>query len=139
MVTEFGMSSLGPVQFEQQSESSVFLGRDYNKSRNFSGQIAFQIDEEVRAIINKQYAITEKIIKDNMDLLDLIAKTLIEKETLTKEEIDSLVNNGKLPEEELSLEDMTIAELKEYASKKDIDLKSTKKEDIINELKDALK
>ena len=131
--------SLGPVQFEQQSESSVFLGRDYNKSRNFSGQIAFQIDEEVRAIINKQYAITEKIIKDNMDLLDLIAKTLIEKETLTKEEIDSLVNNGKLPEEELSLEDMTIAELKEYASKKDIDLKSTKKEDIINELKDALK
>ena len=114
MVTEYGMSNLGPVQFEQQSEGSVFLGRDYNKSRNFSGQIAFQIDEEVRSIINEQYKVTEKIIKENMDLLDLIAKTLIEKETLTKEEIDSLVENGSLPNDdsEISFEDMTVAELK---------------------------
>ncbi len=140
MVTEYGMSSLGPVQFEQQSEGSVFLGRDYNKSRNFSGQIAFQIDEEMRRIINEQYKITEKIIKENMDLLELIAKTLIEKETLTKEEIDSLVKNGSLPkDDEVVFEDMTVTELKKYADDNNIEIKSTKKEDIIKELKDASK
>ena len=139
MVTEYGMSSLGPVQFEQQSEGSVFLGRDYNKSRNFSGQIAFQIDEEMRKIINDQYKVTENIIKENMDLLELIAKTLIEKETLTKEEIDSLVKNGSLPNDDVSFEDMTIAELKKYAEDNNISLNSTKKEDIIKELKDANK
>ena len=140
MVTEYGMSSLGPVQFEQQSEGSVFLGRDYNKSRNFSGQIAFQIDEEMRRIINEQYKVTEKIIKDNMDLLELIAKTLIEKETLTKEEIDSLVKTGALPkDDDISFEDMTIAELKKYAEENNISISATKKEDIIKELKDASK
>ena len=132
--------SLGPVQFEQQSEGSVFLGRDYNKSRNFSGQIAFQIDEEMRRIINEQYKVTEKIIKDNMDLLELIAKTLIEKETLTKEEIDSLVKTGALPkDDDISFEDMTIAELKKYAEENNISISATKKEDIIKELKDASK
>ena len=50
VVTEYGMSSLGPVQYEHQ-ESSIFLGRDYNKIRNFSSQVAFKIDEEVRKII----------------------------------------------------------------------------------------
>lgn len=140
MVTEYGMSELGPVQFEQQSEGSVFLGRDYNKSRNFSGQIAFQIDEEMRRIINEQYKVTENIIKENMDLLELIAKTLIEKETLTKEEIDSLVETGSLPkDDDVSFDDMTISELKEYASSHNIKISSTKKEDIINELKDAIK
>ena len=140
MVTEYGMSSLGPVQFEQQSEGSVFLGRDYNKSRNFSGQIAFQIDEEMRRIINEQYKVTEKIIKDNMGLLELIAKTLIEKETLTKEEIDSLVKTGALPkDDDISFEDMTIAELKKYAEENNISISATKKEDIIKELKDASK
>ena len=50
MVTEYGMSELGPVQFEHQ-ESSVFLGRDYNKSRNFSSQVAFEIDQEQRKLL----------------------------------------------------------------------------------------
>ena len=141
MVTEYGMSNLGPVQFEQQSEGSVFLGRDYNKSRNFSGQIAFQIDEEVRSIINEQYKVTEKIIKENMDLLDLIAKTLIEKETLTKEEIDSLVENGSLPNDdsEISFEDMTVAELKKYADDHDIKISATKKDEIIKEIESSNK
>ena len=109
MVTEYGMSDLGPVQFEHQ-ESSVFLGRDYNKSRNFSSQVAFQIDEEIRKIISKQYDITKKIIKENKDLLELIAEALLEKETITKEEIDYLVKYGKLPTEE---------ELKEEEKKND--------------------
>ena len=96
MVTEYGMSDLGPIQFEHQ-ESSVFLGRDYNKSRNFSSQVAFEIDQEMRKIIESSYEKTKKIISSNKKLLDLIAKTLLEKETLTKEEIDSLVKTGKLP------------------------------------------
>ncbi|MBR2712928.1 MAG: ATP-dependent zinc metalloprotease FtsH [Bacilli bacterium] len=99
MVTEYGMSELGPIQLEEET-SSVFLGRDYNKSRNFSSQVAFQIDEEVRKIIHEQYEISKKIIKDNKDLLDLIANALLEKETITREEIDYLVKNKKLPEDE---------------------------------------
>ena len=123
MVTEYGMSSLGPVQFEHQ-ESSVFLGRDYNKSRNFSSQVAFQIDEEVRKIILEQYERAKQIIKDNIDLLHLIANTLLEHETLTKEQIDYLVKHGKLEEDEkdkineLSYEDLSVQELKDLAKEK---------------------
>ncbi len=99
MVCEYGMSELGPVQLEQ-SESSVFLGRDYNKSRNFSDQVAFEIDQQIRKIIDSCYKKTEKILKDNKKLLDLIAENLAKYETLTKEQIDYLVKNGKMPSEE---------------------------------------
>ena len=142
MVTEYGMSSLGPVQFEHQ-ESSVFLGRDYNKSRNFSSQVAYQIDEEIRKIIGEQYEVTKKIISQNMDLLKLIAETLLEYETITKEQIDYLVEHGKMPKDEeenskpsKSYSDMTVAELKEIAREKEIKgySKMTKEE-----LLDALK
>ena len=105
MVTEYGMSELGPIQLEEET-SSIFLGRDYNKSRNFSSQVAFQIDEEVRKIINNQYNISKKIIKENKDLLDLIANSLLDKETLTREEIEYLVKNKKLPEEHEVLDEL---------------------------------
>ncbi len=129
MITEFGMSDLGPVQFEHQ-ESSVFLGRDYNKSRNFSGQVAFEIDQEQRRIINECYEITKKTISENKKLLDLIAESLLEHETLTKEQIDYLVENGCMPSQdsevdysnfkEASLEDLSLSELKELAKEKGI-------------------
>lgn len=106
MVTEYGMSDLGPVQFEHQ-EDSVFLGRDYNKSRNFSGQVAFEIDQEQRKIINECYDKAKKVLKSNRKLLDLIANSLLEYETLTKEQIDYLVENGKMPEEEVIDEEPT--------------------------------
>ena len=99
MVTEYGMSELGPIQLEEET-ASVFLGRDYNKNKNFSSQVAFKIDEEVAKIINKQYDIAKKTIKDNMDLLDLIANALLDQETLTREEIEYLVEHKKLPTEE---------------------------------------
>ena len=98
MVTEYGMSDLGPLQFEQQ-EGSVFLGRDYNKSHNFSNEVANEIDMEMRKIIDECHAKSTKIIKENMDLLKLIAESLLEQETLTKEEIDYLVANGHLPKD----------------------------------------
>ena len=127
MVTEYGMSDLGPVQFEHQ-ESSVFLGRDYNKSRNFSSQVAFEIDQEQRRIINECYEKTKKIIKENRDLLDLIANALLEHETITKEQIEYLVENGCMPDDddeidksdfkELSLSDLTLEDLKDLAREK---------------------
>ena len=95
MVTEYGMSDLGPVQFEHQ-ESSVFLGRDYNKTKNFSSQVAFEIDQEQRKIINECYDLTKEVIAKNKKLLDLIANALLEHETITKEQIISLVETGKI-------------------------------------------
>ena len=137
------MSSLGPVQLEQQ-EGSVFLGRDYNKSRNFSGQVAFEIDQEMRKIMDDCYKQAQKILKDNKDLLDLIANVLLEKETITKEEIDHLVLYGKLPEEgeeeeakDLNLEDLTVEELKELAKNKGIKgYSKMNKEELIDKLQD---
>jgi len=144
MVTEYGMSELGPVQFEHQ-ESSVFLGRDYNKSQNFSTHVANEIDEQVRKIIKEQYEVTKKILSENKDLLELIANTLLEHETITKEQIDYLVNNGCMPDEdkeidesdfeELSLKDLTLQELKELAKEKGIKgYTKMKKEELLEEL-----
>ena len=99
MVTEYGMSDLGLVQLEQQ-EGGVFLGRDYNKSRNFSNEMAHEIDKEVRKIMDECHKNAKKILEENKDLLKLIADTLLEYETITKEQIDSLVETGHMPEEE---------------------------------------
>ncbi len=99
MVTEYGMSNLGPMMLEEPSENT-FLGRDYNKNRNISDTVAHEIDEEMRNIINSCYDKTKKIISENKDLLKLIADTLIEEETITKEQIDYLVEHGHLPQED---------------------------------------
>ena len=91
MVTEFGMSDLGPIQLEDRNEG-IFLGRDYNKSKNFSDAVALEIDQEVRKIIDECYKETTKILKENKKLVMLIADALIERETITKEEIDEEVS-----------------------------------------------
>ena len=120
MVTEYGMSDLGPLQFEQQ-DGSVFLGRDYNKAQHFSNEVANEIDMEMRKIINNCHQNAKDIIKKNKDLLKLIAETLLEYETLTKEQIDYLVENGKMPEEdENNLESLSITKLRELAKEKGI-------------------
>ena len=137
MVTEYGMSDLGPVQLEHQ-EGSVFLGRDYNKSRNFSNEVAHEIDLEVRKIVNECYVNAKKVLKDNQDLVKLIAENLIEYETLTKEQIEYLVENGKMMEVE-PLKDYTVNELKNIAKQKGIKgyTKMTKEEllDVLDEEK----
>ncbi len=148
MVTEYGMSDLGPIQFEER-QSNVFLGRDYNKAQNFSHEVAKQIDEEVSKIINKQYKVTEKIIKENMDLLKLIAETLLEYETITKEQIDYLVKHGKMPEEEkindnpnikeAKLEDLTIEDLQDIAKDEKIKgYEKLTKEELVEKLKQKM-
>ena len=111
MVTEFGMSDLGPVQLEERSEG-VFLGRDYNKSKNFSDAVALEIDQEVRNIIDECYRKTTKILKENKKLVMLISDTLMERETITKEEIDELVETGKISNKDSEDE---LKDLKEIA------------------------
>ena len=95
MVTEYGMSSLGPIQYERNT-GNVFLGRDYMSDKNFSDQVALEIDQEVRKIISECYDLGEETLKENRKLLDLIAQHLVEIETLTKEDITELVETGKL-------------------------------------------
>ena len=95
MVTEYGMSSLGPVQYEQ-AGGQAFLGRDYMSDKRFSDQIAMEIDIEVRKIIDECYETGKKIITEHRDLLDLIAKHLIELETLNREDIEELMSTGKI-------------------------------------------
>jgi len=135
MVTEYGMSDLGPLQFEQQA-GSVFLGRDYNKSQHFSNEVANEIDMEMRKIINDCHKQATDIIKKNKDLLKLIAETLLEYETLTKEQIDYLVENGKMPEEdETKLESLSITKLREIAKEKKIeDYDRKSKAELLKEL-----
>ncbi|MCM1443794.1 MAG: ATP-dependent zinc metalloprotease FtsH [Candidatus Amulumruptor caecigallinarius] len=145
MVTEYGMSSLGPIQLETQDEGSVFLGRDYNKSRNFSSQVAYEIDQEMRKIIDECYKKAQKIIKENQDLLKLIADVLIERETITKEQIDYLVSHGCMPDDDnetdlsdfetASLKDLSLEELKGLAKEKEIKgYSKMNKEELIKEL-----
>ena len=96
MVTEYGMSSLGPIQYEKDT-GSVFLGRDYTSTqKNFSTQIAFEIDTEVRKIIDAAHQKAFEIIKKHKDEVILIAETLLEKETITAEEIDALLNKKEV-------------------------------------------
>ena len=135
MVTEYGMSDLGPVQLEQQ-EGGVFLGRDYNKSRNFSNEVAHEIDLEMRKIIDECYKNAKKILKDNKDLVKLIAEALLEHETLTKEQIEYLAEHKEMPKEEISYETYNMTELRMIAKEKGIKgyTKMTK-EEIIEELK----
>ena len=128
MVTEYGMSSLGAVQLEHRSES-VFLGRDYNQTKNFSDQVALEIDKEVRKIIDECYAQAKEILKKHKNLVEVLAKVLAEKETLTKEEIEDIVeanSNIKIKKEEkISDEDK---EIKEVEENKEETPKKTKKQ-----------
>jgi cell division protease FtsH len=95
MVTEYGMSELGPIQYEQRSQT-VFLGRDYMSDKNFSDQVALEIDHAVRNIIETCYQRAKTVLTENKDLLVNIAKHLMDIETLTKEDIYEIVNTGRL-------------------------------------------
>ncbi len=90
MVMSYGMSDLGPIQYEH-SGGNVFLGRDYSSSSNYSGQIAFEIDKEVRRIIDECYDHAKRLIQENRPLMDLLVDALLENETLTAENIQNIV------------------------------------------------
>lgn len=98
MVTEFGMSEkLGPMQFGH-GQSQVFLGRDFNRDPNYSDKIAYEIDIEIRRIIDESYQRCKQVLIDHRDELELLAKTLMVRETLDASEIKQLIETGKLEE-----------------------------------------
>ncbi len=112
MVTLYGMSDLGPVQYDH-GQQNVFLGRDYNSSSNVSGQVAFEIDQEIRKIIDQCHDEAKKIILEHKEELIKIAEALIENETLTAEQIDKIIKGEPfldLPKPEMKPETAESAE-----------------------------
>ena len=120
MVTTYGMSDLGPIQYDN-GNGSVFLGRDYASPSNASSQIAYEIDIEVRKIIDKCHADAKKILTSHKKDLIAIAEALIVNETLTAEEIDEVVNgtlvvkDGKLVKVEKPIKSKTTKTTKKAA------------------------
>ncbi len=96
MICEYGMSeNIGPVTFGHRQDQ-VFLGRDIARDKDYSEEVAAEIDKEVRSFMEDAYAATEKLLTDNIDKLHVIAKALIEKETLDEEEIKQLIKYGHI-------------------------------------------
>lgn len=101
MVMQYGMSDvLGPVAYGEGQNHQVFLGRDFNHERNYSEEVASEIDKEVRKYLEAAYEACRKLIIANRDKLDLIAETLIERETLTAKQLEELLTTGKLADDE---------------------------------------
>ena len=110
MVTTYGMSDLGPIQYNSGNDS-VFLGRDYNSPSNASSQVAYEIDTEVRKIIEHCHNEAKRIINENREDLIKIAETLMEKETLTAEEIEELLKKEEPKKEEAKAQEpVTLSE-----------------------------
>ncbi len=98
MVTKYGMSErLGPVNYSSSDE--VFLGKDFSTRKNYSEEMAKEIDEEVRSIIEEAFAKAEKLLSDNIDKLHLVAKVLLELETLDAAQFEKLFTGEKTAEE----------------------------------------
>ncbi len=135
MVTEYGMSDLGPMQYEEQ-QGSVFLGRDYGKNKNFSDQVALEIDRETRKIIEECYEKAKEIIENNKALVTLLSDALMKYETLTKEQIEYIVENGDIDFEGKIEVDETLTDLKNKA--KDLKIKGYSKMNR-EELEEAIK
>ena len=96
MITQYGMSPvLGPVAYGESSDHQVFLGRDLNNQRNYSEDVASEIDKEVRKYIEEAYEACRKLLEDNIDKLHAIAEALIEKETLDGDELQEILGDGE--------------------------------------------
>ncbi|MCR5795271.1 MAG: ATP-dependent zinc metalloprotease FtsH [Solobacterium sp.] len=107
MVTLYGMSDLGPIKYNSGNEN-VFLGRDYNSPNNVSGEVAYEIDQEVRKIVNGCHDKAMSIIQQHRSELEKIASALIEHETLTAEQIQRIVA-GESVEEDFTVQPETTA------------------------------
>lgn len=133
MVTELGMSELGPIQYDSEN-GQVFLGRDYTQRCNtHSGQIAYEIDVQVRKIIDECYQEATNIVEQHKEKLICIAEALLEHETLSGEDIESLYNTGKMLEHhDGSLNQEPVQELEEpTVEKPSID----DQDDLLDEMK----
>jgi len=101
MVVEYGMSNLGPITYGRQDSQNVFLGRDISRERNYSEEIAAQIDKEVKNIIDECYTKAKKLLGDNLELLKRVAMVLKERENLEGSELDLVLEGKELPPKEV--------------------------------------
>ena len=100
MIMQYGMSeSIGPIAYGEENHQ-VFLGRDFNRDRNYSEEVAGEIDREVRRYIEEAYEACRVIITENRDKLDLIAHELLERETLSASELEELMTKGAISDKE---------------------------------------
>lgn len=97
MVTEWGMSDrIGPICYG--SDGPVFIGRDFEERNNYSEETAGIIDEEVKAIVSRQYARAKKLLSENRPILDNMARVLVERETIYTAEVDLLMQGKSYQE-----------------------------------------
>ena len=95
MVTEWGMSDrLGPLTFGKKEEQ-IFLGREIARHKDYSEKTAIDIDEEVKKIVVEAYHTARSLLSENQDILEIFAKTLLEKETMDSDEIDALIRGAE--------------------------------------------
>ncbi|MBB5335446.1 ATP-dependent zinc metalloprotease FtsH [Pectinatus brassicae] len=100
MIMEYGMSDvLGPISFGEGNDHQVFLGRDLNNQRNYSEEVACEIDKEVRRYIEEAYEECRTLLVDNLDKLHLLADKLIKHETLSAAQLKELMETGDLTED----------------------------------------
>jgi cell division protease FtsH len=97
MVCEYGMSKIGALQLGRRGRNP-FLGRDYHEDRDYSEEVAKQIDEEVRHLVDTAHHRAKDILLSNRDKLDRVAKALLERETLDREEFLAVMEGRELPE-----------------------------------------
>lgn len=97
MVCEWGMSAMGPISFAKK-EDMIFLGRDLMSHNEFSEDTLQMIDVEIKKIIDQAYASSKKIILENREKLEIIAQGLLEKESLTSDDIATILGTQKKPD-----------------------------------------
>ena len=111
MATKYGMSdTLGPIEFGEE-HGEVFMGRDFNKSRNYSEEVASLVDSEIKNFVMTGYAQAEKLLRENIDTLHRVAEALLEREKLEAHEFEAIFNGQ-------TVEDIKRKEEEELAAKK---------------------
>ena len=95
MVTAWGMSEkLGNLAYGKNQEN-VFMGRDFGHQRDYSEQVAFEIDQEIKKIVDERYELTKKLLRDNRDMLETLAKELLERETIDDKDFQEIMDRVK--------------------------------------------
>ena len=95
MVTAWGMSEkLGPMAYGKNREN-VFMGRDFGHQRDYSEQVAYEIDEEIKSIVDERYELAKKLLTENRDMLEAISKELLDKETIDEKEFEEIMERVK--------------------------------------------
>ena len=85
---------LGPMAYGKNQEN-VFMGRDFGHQRDYSEQVAFEIDEEIKSIVEERYALAKQLLTENRDMLERISKELLDKETIDDKEFEQIMETVK--------------------------------------------